>query len=89
MEETSRSPWIQAERTSAAAFGELAKQPECIFTPEGTPITGSSGVSEPDSDATMSLVVPSPPEYTSKSIPASSNLATASWVSDAEVFPGD
>src|SRR5210317_877250 len=60
-----RSPMAYANTTSAAALGVVAKQPECILTPPGTPMSAVFIASGPhDSRAfTMSLVVPSPPAY--------------------------
>ena len=52
----------KAKATSAAAFGVVAKQPECIFTPPGTPMRAMVCASGPSaSRRSMSRVVPSPP----------------------------
>ena len=71
--------------TSAAAFGVVAKHPECILTPPGTPI---SGIFSCPSALTMSLVVPSPPAYTITSTCNPVSCSTRLVVSAAEDVAG-
>ena len=73
------------KRTSAAALGVVAKHPECILTPPGTPISGN--LLSPRA-LTISLVVPSPPAYTMTSMLDSIKSFTNFSVSSAEVDCG-
>ena len=87
--DTNKSPFNHAESTSAPAFGDEAKQPECIFTPQGIPMTGISDFPSDSNTEIISLVVPSPPAYTSKSIFDSINKVTNSEVSETVVISED
>ena len=80
-----KSPTTNENSTSAAALGVVAKHPECIFTPPGTPI---SGILFSPNVLTISLVVPSPPAYTMTSTLDSINWFTNLFVSSAEVDRG-
>jgi len=68
---------------SAAAAGLTAKTAEYIFTPAGIPRTGTV---RPTTSKT-SLAVPSPPQKTTRSTPASRNARHAAFVSAALVDP--
>ena len=71
--------------TSAAALGVVAKQPECILTPPGTPI---NGILFSPNALTMSRVVPSPPAYTMTSTAQLISCFTNLLVSSAEAVFG-
>ena len=73
-----KSPIAKENKTSAAAFGVVAKQPECIFTPPGTPI---NGIFLSPSALTISRVVPSPPAYN-----ITSTSLSISWFTKSLVF---
>ena len=89
MLEINKSPSNHEPRTSAPALGDDAKHPECIFTPQGIPITGIIEESRDSNAEIMSLVVPSPPAYRIKSTSESINTDTNSDVSEGLVGPLD
>ena len=76
---------VFAVSPEAAASGETANTPECIFTPAGTPRTG---VALPTASR-ISLAVPSPPTNTSKSTFAACSETAASRVSTASLSPSE
>jgi len=68
-------------RRAPASWGVLAKTPDCIFTPDGMPMTGAAS----PITSIMSRAVPSPPVNIRTSTPAFRMAVHASLVSFSPV----